>query len=58
MTEAPKDQGFPRGFDEHRRQQILRGLRLSHAERLRWLWQTMQTLRRYQGRAQGTSQSG
>lgn len=47
-----EDKGFPRGYEEHRRQQALLGLSLTHAERLRWLNQTMATMRRWQGRAQ------
>jgi hypothetical protein len=42
---------FPRGFDEHRRAQARMGLRMTPAERLRWLEETMETLRRWQGRA-------
>ena len=40
----------PRGFEEHRRDQAV-GLRMTPAERLRWLEETMATLRRWQGRA-------
>lgn len=43
--------GFPAGFDGHRRAQAGLGLRLTPAERLRWLEETMATLRRWQGRA-------
>ncbi len=39
------------GFDEHRRAQAGFGLRLTPAQRLRWLEETMATLRRWQGRA-------
>jgi hypothetical protein len=46
-----EDSGFPRGFDGHRRAQARLGLRLTPAERLRWLEETMETLRRWQGRA-------
>lgn len=42
---------FPRGFDGHRRAQAGFGLRLTPAERLRWLEETMATLRRWRGRA-------
>ena len=42
---------FPRGFDGHRRAQAASGLRLTPAERLRWLEETMETLRRWRGRA-------
>jgi hypothetical protein len=41
----------PRGFDDHRRAQASHGLRLTPAERLRWLEETMATLRRWRGRA-------
>jgi hypothetical protein len=36
---------------EHRRRQARIGLELSPAERLRWLEQALETLRRWQGRA-------
>ena len=49
---SDSDSRFPRGFDEHRRAQARAGLRLTPAERLRWLEETMETLRRWQGRAQ------
>lgn len=42
---------FPRGFDGHRRAQAGLGLRLTPAQRLRWLEETMATLRRWRGRA-------
>jgi hypothetical protein len=42
---------FPRGFDGHRRAQAGLGLRLTPAERLRWLEETMAALRRWRGRA-------
>ena len=49
---AGKDRDvWPRGFDGHRRAQVLMGVRLTPAERLRWLEETMETLRRWQGRA-------
>jgi hypothetical protein len=41
----------PRGFDAHRRAQAGLGLRLTPAERLRWLEETMAALRRWRGRA-------
>ena len=40
-----------RGFDAHRRAQARRGLRMSPAERLRWLERTMSTLSRWKGKA-------
>ncbi len=49
---------WPRGFEEHRRSQVLMGLRLTPAERLRWLEDTMETLRRWQGRAAARSCRG
>lgn len=45
------DDRWPRGWDEHRRAQAALGLRLTPAERLRWLEETMATLRRWVGRA-------
>ncbi|HEX9241302.1 MAG TPA: hypothetical protein VF875_02555 [Anaeromyxobacter sp.] len=42
---------FPRGFEGHRRAQAGAGLRLTPAERLRWLEETMDALRRWRGRA-------
>ncbi len=42
---------FPRGYDGHRRSQAGSGLGLTPAERLRWLEETMATLRRWRGRA-------
>lgn len=47
----PHDAKPARALDEHRRAQIRRGLLLSPAERLRWLEETMATLRRWVGRA-------
>jgi hypothetical protein len=49
----PTDSGFDAGFDGHRRRQATMGLRLTPAERLRWLEQTMEELRRIGGRAAG-----
>jgi hypothetical protein len=42
---------FPRGYDGHRRAQIRMGLRLTPAERLRWLEESVDALRRWQGLA-------
>jgi hypothetical protein len=47
--EAPPE--FPSGFDAHREDQAGIGLTMTPAERLRWLEETMDTLRRWQGRA-------
>lgn len=49
--ERPPLPGLPRGFDGHRRAQAGLGLGLTPAERLRWLEETMATLRRWRGRA-------
>lgn len=46
--------GEARAFAQHRREQILRGLLLTPAERLRWLEQSMASLRRWAGRARTT----
>lgn len=47
-----KDGGeFDRGYEGHRRRQARLGLRLSPAERLRWLEETLQELRGLLGRA-------
>jgi hypothetical protein len=48
---TPPAAGFPRGFEGHRRAQAGLGLRLTPAERLRWLEETMAALRRWCGRA-------
>jgi len=53
MSEA-----WPRGFAEHRQAQAGMGLSMTPAERLRWLEETMATLRRWQGRARGTPAGG
>jgi hypothetical protein len=54
VTERDDDAGFPRGFDAHRRAQRARlGADMTPAERLRWLEETMEALRRWQGRARG-----
>ncbi len=42
---------WPRGFEGHRRAQVRMGLRMTYAQRLRWLEETMATLRRWEGRA-------
>lgn len=43
--------GFDRGYEGHTRRQACLGLRLTPAERLRWLERTMEELRRLVGRA-------
>ena len=40
-----------KSFAEHRRAQLRRNLRLSYAERLRWLEETMDAFRKWQGLA-------
>lgn len=45
------ESGFPRGYDGHRREQTRMGLRLTPAERLHWLEETMDDLRRWRGLA-------
>jgi hypothetical protein len=48
---------WPRGWDEHRSMQARAlGARLTPAERLRWLEETMATLRRWVGRAAAPGQ--
>lgn len=42
---------FASGFEAHRLQQVRMGLRLTPAERLRWLERTMEELSRVLGRA-------
>ena len=49
---------WPQGFEGHRRAQALMGLRMTPAERLRWLEETMEALRRWQGRAAAGSRQG
>jgi hypothetical protein len=44
-------EGFDRGFDGHRRRQVVAGLALTPAQRLRWLEATMEEMRRLLGRA-------
>jgi hypothetical protein len=46
-----RSDGFDRGFEGHQRRQARLGLRLSPVERLRWLEETMDALRRLRGRA-------
>jgi hypothetical protein len=44
--------GFDHGWEGHARRQAALGLALTPAERLRWLEETMATMRRWLGRAQ------
>ena len=54
QEERRGDEGeFDCGFEGHRRRQARLGLQLSPAERLRWLEETMDELRRLLGRARG-----
>jgi hypothetical protein len=49
---SPDDNGgFDRGYEGHARRQACLALRLTPAERLRWIEQTMEELRRVVGRA-------
>ena len=50
-----RDDGFPRGYEGHRRAQARMGLGLTPAERLRWLEETVQALRQWQGLARRVS---
>jgi hypothetical protein len=43
--------GFDQGYDGVRRRQIRLGLKLTPAERLRWLEQALSTFSAWQGRA-------
>lgn len=45
------DDGFDRGWEGHAKRQATLGLALTPAERLRWLQDTMATMRRWVGRA-------
>lgn len=60
MTDGAKSgtAEYPRGFDGHRRAQAGMGLRMTPAQRLRWLEETMEALRRWQGRARGAPTIG
>jgi hypothetical protein len=49
--DPPPEPELDRLFDAHRRRQAALGLELTPAERLRWLEQTMATMRRWLGRA-------
>ncbi len=57
MSDAtrPSPREFPRGFDGHRRAQAGSGLKLTPAERLRWLEETMAVMRRWRGRARNAA---
>ena len=55
----PSEGGFDRGFEGHRERQAALGLDLTPAERLRWLEEAMEELRRVVGRAHpGTPMTG
>jgi hypothetical protein len=52
QSDGQSDSGeFDRGFEGHSRRQARLGLKLTPAERLRWLEQTMMELRSLEGRA-------
>lgn len=52
QPDSPTGSGeFDRGFEGHSRRQARLGLKLTPAERLRWLEQTMDELRGLLGRA-------
>jgi hypothetical protein len=48
------DEGFDRGFDGHWRRQVVAGLALTPAQRLRWLEDTLEEMRKLLGRARST----
>ena len=56
MTWKPEGE-WSRGYDGHRRAQATMGLRLTPAERLRWLEEAREGLRRWQGRARHAARS-
>ena len=45
-------------FAEHRKVQLRRNLRLSYAERLLWLEETMETFRQWKGLARTAARAG
>ena len=47
-----------KSFAEHRKAQLRRNLRLSYAERLRWLEETMETFREWKGLARTAARAG
>ena len=51
MSPVPPQKGIGWSHEEHRREQVRRGLELSAAERLAWLETTMKELRPLVGRA-------
>jgi len=51
-SERPDDEPFDGSFDATTRRQILLGLELDAAARLRWLEETMEQLARLRGMAQ------
>jgi hypothetical protein len=51
-AKGPAAEEFPdRTWEAHRRRQATNGLKLTPAERLRWLEDTMEQMRRWVGRA-------
>lgn len=53
-----RDSDAGRGFDDQRQSQVRIGQRLTPAERLRWLEETMDGMRRWLGRACQPPRSG
>jgi hypothetical protein len=47
-----------KSFAEHRKAQLRRNLRLTHAERLRWLEETMEVFRQWKGLARTAARKG
>ena len=52
-----QEDGFDRGWDGHRRRQARIGLALSPLQRLHWLEQTMEEMKRMLGRARAVSRA-
>lgn len=50
-NEVQSEGEFDDGWEGHRRRQVRLGLSLTPAQRLRWLEDTMEAMRRLQGRA-------
>ena len=49
--DKPAEEFPDRTWESHRRRQVTNGLKLTPAERLRWLEDTMEEMRRLLGRA-------
>jgi hypothetical protein len=50
--------GFDRGYDGHRRRQLVAGRHLTPAQRLAWLESTMEELTHFLGRARHARRVG